>query len=87
MILVCLQNVKNFYVYENCGAWSFVPIFFSKLQYTYSFKKLSFRDGPLEKWWGGGWGIFGSQEFFFRSLLMHEFFFRVKPSAQIFFFN
>ena len=24
-----------------------------------------FRDGPLEKLWGGGWGIFEPQEFFF----------------------
>ena len=24
------------------------------------------RDGPLEKLWEGGWGIFEPQEFFFR---------------------
>jgi len=46
-----------------------------------------FRDGLLEKWWGGR-GIFRLQEFFFFcSLLVHEFFFRVKPSARIFFFK
>ena len=26
---------------------------------------LSIRDGSLEKLWGGGWGIFEPQEFFF----------------------
>ena len=34
---------------------------------------------------GGGGGFSVCRNFFFRSLLMHEFFFRVKPSARIFF--
>ena len=50
------------------------------------------RDGPLEKWWGGGWGIFSLHEiffsltacagiFFFRWTPLHEFFLlRVKKS-------
>ena len=33
----------------------------------------------------GGRGIFSARIFFFRSLLVQEFFFRVKPSARIFF--
>ena len=49
---------------------------------------LTLRDGPLEKWWGGGEGNFlGCRNFFFCSLLVHEFFFQVKPSARIFFFQ
>ena len=46
----------------------------------------SFRDGPLEKWWGGGLGNFQLPRiFFFRSQLVQEFFFQVNPSARIFF--
>ena len=33
-----------------------------------------FRDGPLEKLWGGGRGIFESQEFFLLSNSLYEFF-------------
>ena len=45
------------------------------------------RDGPLEKWWEG-WGIFSLHDFFFfRPLLVQEFFLQVKPSARIFFFS
>ena len=36
---------------------------------------------------GGRWGIFSSQEFFFRSPFVQEFFFQVNPSALIFFFS
>ena len=37
-----------------------------------------FRDGPLEKFRGGGWGIVEPQEFFFviKSNSLYEFFFR-----------
>ena len=35
---------------------------------------------------GGGRGIFNSHDFFFRPLLVQEFFLQVKPSARIFFF-
>ena len=42
-----------------------------------------FRDRPLEKWWG--LGIFSLHEFFFRSLLVQEFYFPVNPSPRIFF--
>ena len=47
------------------------------------------RDGPLEKWLeGGGGGNFQlARIFFFRSLLVQEFFFQVNPSARIFFFR
>ena len=49
-------------------------------------KKIHFRDGPLEKWWGGGWGIFSLHEFFFfRSLLVQDFFFRWTPLHEFFF--
>ena len=41
------------------------------------------RDGPLEK--GLEVGIFSLHEFFFRSLLVQDFFFQVNPSARIFF--
>ena len=44
------------------------------------------RDGPLEKWCGGGWGeIFNLHEFFFRLLLVQEFFFRWAPLHEFFF--
>ena len=44
------------------------------------------RDGPLEKGWGVGGGEFSAcTNFFFCSLPVQEFFFRVKPSARIFF--
>ena len=33
------------------------------------------RDGPLEKWWGGRWGIFTLPEFFLEPFPMQEFFF------------
>ena len=32
------------------------------------------RDGPLEKLWGGGWGIFQLQELFSLSNSLYEFF-------------
>ena len=52
------------------------------------FMVLWFRDGLLEKWRGGGWGISSLHEFFFfRSLLVPEFFFQVNPSARVFFFR
>ena len=35
----------------------------------------------------GGRGIFSSHDFFFRPLLVQEFFLQVKPSALIFFFR
>ena len=42
------------------------------------------RDGPLEKWRGGG-GIFSWHEcFFFCSLLVQEFFFRLNPLHEFF---
>ena len=45
-----------------------------------------FREGPLEKWLDGGGGEFSAcTNFFFRSLLVQEFFFQVNPSARIFF--
>ena len=31
----------------------------------YAFLSVLIRDGSLEKLWGGGWGIFEAQEFFF----------------------
>ena len=54
-----------------------------------------FRDGSLEKWWGGGWGRGGGwfgefsacTNFFFRLLLMQEFFFRWTPLHEFFFFQ
>ena len=45
------------------------------------------RDGPLEKWWwvgGWGWEFSACTIFFFRLLLVQEFFFQVNPSARIF---
>ena len=48
---------------------------------------ITIRDGPLEKVIGGGgvWGICRLHEFIFRSLLVQEFCFQVKPSARILF--
>ena len=45
------------------------------------------RDGPLEKWWGGGGNFQLARIFFFRSLLVKNFFFQVNPSARIFIFR
>ena len=50
----------------------FIPFIFLTLsndsvsiKLTTSFPSSLFRDGPLEKLWGGGRGLFELQEFFF----------------------
>ena len=46
----------------------------------------AFRDGPLEKCWGGGgWGIFSLPEFFLAPFSVQEFFFGYSPMHEFFF--
>ena len=48
---------------------------------------LFIRDGPLKKVMGAGGEFSAGTNFFFRSLLVQEFFFQVNPSARIFFLS
>ena len=71
--------------YVSGKAILFILIVYTDYPCLFSLFGSGIRDGPLEKGWGGGWGIFSLPEFFLAHLLCKNFFFGYSPMYDFFF--